>query len=232
MTLCLLHFFFVSLHDRKEPVALSATCQMTVNSHLSCQEAPTLQVLQDEHTRLVLTHRYFTVFKNWNFTKANWPLCCFASINIENNSSVSWVEFINKGKFRNVSLLNRHAGDSLNFTTIKISSRKALTWTYSPLSCTVTNVSVFPQGVVIIRVSVRGAFSLIHSWVRGSDIFPPEQCVFSPPGGSLLHSQTQSELNKIFYRGPNRTFLLCYEPAQTRSKKEAHIKIILSNWLK
>lgn len=176
MTLSRLHFFSVSLHDRREPVALSAACQMTVNSHLSCQEAPMRQVLQDG-THQVSTHperRW-----KWNFTISNCPLCCFSCINIENNSSVSWAEFIHEGKCGNVSLIKCwHVEDSISFTTIKISSRKALTRPYSTLLRSVTHVSVFPLGVVIIRVSIRGAlFTHPCFWLRvkeGAAIFHPE----------------------------------------------------------
>lgn len=103
---------------------------------------------------------------------------------------MSWAEFID-GKCGNVSLIKCwHAEDSISFATIKLSSRKAFTHIFSTLLRSVTHVSVFPLGVVII--CVEGPFSLIHAfgWESRRELpfstpaSRPEKCVVLPPEGS------------------------------------------------
>lgn len=134
----------------KPPRQKRAACQMTVNSHLSCQEAAgsftTRQVLQNGTPG---SYSHLEHLWKGNFTIANFSLCCFSSINLE-NSSVSWAEFIQEGKCGNVFLIKCwHVEDSISLTKIKISSRNAITAIFSTLLRPVTHVSVFPLSVEI-----------------------------------------------------------------------------------
>lgn len=98
----------------------------------------------------------------------------------------------------------------------------------------VTHVSVFPLGVVIIRLSIRGAlFTHPCFWPRvkeGAAYFPPrawrpEQSVVWPPEGShalCCFNNRRAGWTKAFMEVKTKTFLLCYKLAQTRNKKGSH----------
>lgn len=195
-TLSVLHFFSASLCDSRESVALSAACQMTVNSHLSCQEAPA-SFSEMEETSWVITAR---LSLNITFCHSNFALCVPSPfMNSGNNSSGSWAEFNDEGKHWNVGLIKCwRVEHSSGFPTIKISSRKALTlYILHSLalchSCVSFSIGRGDRSFRFQRGPSHSSMLLAKgqkgSWLFSipkitNELSPVEQCVSSPPEGS------------------------------------------------